>query len=368
MKREPQTMPGAGSGAALARSRAPRSPTASARWHPWSSRTIPACTRGRDLLSPSARTGGTRGCIGGLRRSRETRRGRRDPQRACGGFGDSRFEPLAPENSAPVAIEDSILVRTGVPRLASVRKSTRPCLRPGEDRLMRRLRLPPCRLRCGSRLPEARRFLAHMQLEAAACPPTARSSELMAARYHVGKNSRRPNGALLEPEARASPCRGQRPPSRALLAPASRAGRYRLRPLSRHRCRSCAASAGPAAVHACAGATRCCSLPAGRQLGLLHRPDREKAAHCSTSARQPSGAPSGAAGATSAIGFCPGRWDISRSRDLDTLMDECLARGNRRDRVALGLPQRRLHLQRPGRSSRRRCRDGRGPTPAMRAG
>ena len=64
----------------------------------------------------------------------------------------------------------------------------------------------------------------------------------------------------------------------------------------------------------------------------------------------------GTAGCNLACKFCQ-NWDISKSREMDTLMDEAVAGGDRRGGGGARLPQRRVHLQRPG--DLRRVRDGR---------
>ena len=63
----------------------------------------------------------------------------------------------------------------------------------------------------------------------------------------------------------------------------------------------------------------------------------------------------GTAGCNLACRFCQ-NWSISKSRETDTLADAASPRGHRQGRRGFRLPQRRLHLQRPGDLSRVRGR------------
>ena len=65
----------------------------------------------------------------------------------------------------------------------------------------------------------------------------------------------------------------------------------------------------------------------------------------------------GTAGCNLACKFCQ-NWDISKSRDMDRLWTQATPEAIARAAARVGLPQRGLHLQRPG--DLRRVRDGRG--------
>ena len=113
------------------------------------------------------------------------------------------------------------------------------------------------------------------------------------------------------------------------------------------------ASAAPASC-ASASATRWCSPPtAARRASASTRSRRSRS---TTSIPGSSVLSFGTAGCNLACKFCQ-NWDISKSRDMDRLMDAGLAGGDRaRGRSAQRLHERRLHLQRPG--DLRRVRDG----------
>ena len=92
------------------------------------------------------------------------------------------------------------------------------------------------------------------------------------------------------------------------------------------------------------------------QLGLLHRPDREEAAQ-PLLPRQQRALSFGTAGCNLACKFCQ-NWDISKSREMDRLIDAASPRAHRRGGARERRRERGLHLQRPG--DLRRVRDGHG--------
>ena len=104
------------------------------------------------------------------------------------------------------------------------------------------------------------------------------------------------------------------------------------------------AARGPAQVVLCAPVSRW--RGAAGQLRALRSfawTDRGKS-HSTTSARQ-RGAVAGTAGCNLACKFCQ-NWDMSKSREMDTLADRAMP-GTWRRQPGDGVPQRGLHLQRP---------------------
>ena len=164
-------------------------------------------------------------------------------------------------------------------------------------------------------------------------PATATVSSAMA-RSH----SRRRSGESASGRPLVAPARRRPHPVRPVPArlPAAR------RPA--RRCASCAS----------ATATRWCSRPTAARPGSAST--RSRRSRSTTSIPASSVLSFGTAGCNLACKFCQ-NWDISKSREMDRLMDAAIARSDRRSRAARsGCSERRVHLQRPG--DLRRVRDG----------